>query len=97
MGKALDVFTEALELRRLVIAPEKTFMGKLLKELDYPCVLLPEVSAAAVEAAVGEVLERREHYRRALEVYGEEAPGESGRARFRALVEEAMRRSAGAA
>ncbi|MEQ8651434.1 MAG: hypothetical protein RIC87_03115 [Kiloniellales bacterium] len=59
------VFYEAIQLGRFLIVPKQTFMGKVVKEMEYPCRLIGNVSTAAVIEAITKILERtRQHQSR---------------------------------
>ncbi len=79
------VFYEAIQLERFVIVPKQTFMGKVVKEMDYPSRLMGEVSIESATAAISTVLERSEQFRNRVNRFHRLGRQQLPIERFRAL------------
>ncbi len=79
------VFYEAIQLERLLIVPQQTFMGNVVKEMKYPGHLIGEVSVEALARSMSRIVEKSESYKRRVAMFGEEGRERLPIERFRAL------------
>ena len=85
------VFYEAMQLQRLLMVPERTFMAEAVEELEYPAILLNGTSLKAVRKSIKQMLDSVDTMRSRMSAFRSEDKVTLPLDRFRSLVARADR------
>lgn len=84
------VFYEAIQLERFLVVPKQTFMEGVVRELNYPSRMLPEVSLEALATSVESVVKEREKNLRRIKRFGREGRERLPIGQFRDLFRQGL-------